>query len=90
MKHITTECVRGNEEYISHTLKLTDEEREQLTPFLKDLGVQLRMCSHNYENGVGVGEYQAKNIFLEHCMLRGLVNNQETKEAIYEDLKWKY
>ena len=90
MKHIIAKRVRGNKEYDSHTLKLTDEERKELAPFLKDLGVQLRMCSYSYEDGVGVGEYQAKNIFLDHCILQGLVNSKETKEAIFEDLKWKY
>lgn len=63
MKHIVTKGLWGTEEIDCHTLKLTAEEYEELEPFLKSLGIELRTCSLWWENGVRIGEYQARNAF---------------------------
>lgn len=63
MKHITSKGLWGKEQIECHTLKLTNEERDELKPFLDSLGIELRPCSMWCENGVWVGEYQARNPF---------------------------
>lgn len=54
MKHITERY----EEPCNH-IELTDEEFKQLWPFLKELGVELRLII--WHGDTKTGEYQARN-----------------------------
>lgn len=61
MKHKVDEVLAngGTVKVDYHTLILTDEERGELEPFLKSLGIELRLCMWHG----GIGEYQARNAY---------------------------
>lgn len=83
MKHIITKALWGKEEIDCHTLKLTAEEYEQLESFLKSLGIELRTCSLWWEDGVRVGEYQARNAFRTKLQCR----DNEAYEQVKADIE---
>lgn len=58
MKHIAMKY--GQE---SNYMELTTEELTTLEPFLNRLGIRVRTTIYHTENGVGIHEIQAENVY---------------------------